>query len=246
MLKERLNGNQLKLIAVLSMILDHVGYLLVGLGIIGGLPKGSPQLDTWIAVYNGLRAIGRMAFPIFCFLLTEGFAHTGDRKRYAFRLGLFALISEVPFDLMLLQSPVDWRAQNVFVTLFLGLLMMMALEELERRLDAQAAPVAQLLVIAGFCVLAWAAKSDYSYWGIMLIALFYWFRQERTRQLLFGYLWLQFVETGLASKIGLAVGFLTIFLYNGRRGRRKIQAFFYWFYPVHLLILYGIYRLMIR
>ena len=100
-----LNSFWLKMIAITTMLIDHVGAVLL------------PQ-------YPILRIIGRIAFPIFCFLLVEGFMHTHDVIRYMTRIGLFALISEIPFDLLFYGRILDGTHQNVFFTLFIGLVML--------------------------------------------------------------------------------------------------------------------------
>ena len=113
------------------MLLDHIGVLLIGYGILMEMMPEQKEYASWYLLYCILRIIGRVAFPIYAFLLTEGFFHTRDWKKYAVRLGVFALISEIPFDLLAWQQPVDWRTQNVFFTLFLGLLMLKVLEIME-------------------------------------------------------------------------------------------------------------------
>lgn len=77
---QRLDGTVLKLIACLSMFIDHLG-------------------AVCFSGMMGFRIIGRLAFPIYCFLLVEGAVHTRNMKKYILRMGIFALISEVPFDL---------------------------------------------------------------------------------------------------------------------------------------------------
>lgn len=253
----RLNGNQLKLIAVVSMLLDHIGFLLVGDGII--LPRletGEP-LGGWWILYCVLRMVGRIAFPIFCFLLVEGFVHTRDWKRYALRLAAFAAVSEIPFDLMSSLEAVYWGAQNVFFTLLLGLLMMKALETVEARMSQgsagrlggwklQGAGIAILVVIVLFCGAAWLLRTDYDYIGIMLIALFYWFRTDRLRLCALGFVWMSVTMRVLYFIPGLALGFLMIYFYNGQRGKWKGKYAFYLFYPLHLMILYGIYHVVFK
>lgn len=188
------NGNQLKLIAVVSMLVDHMAYLFIGVGMLTPALQAGEEVPALFLLYRVLRAIGRMAFPVFCFLLVEGFLHTKSRRRYAIRLGIFSLISEIPFDLLTSGTRlfVDWSSQNVMITLFLGLLMMEVLERLDIRkkniLDQgrnyssgifQLELMAQLFVIFFFCVAAWIVRCDYDYTGIMLIAIFYWFRWDR-------------------------------------------------------------------
>ncbi|MEG1773614.1 MAG: TraX family protein, partial [Oscillospiraceae bacterium] len=103
-----LSGFSLKLIALASMTVDHAGVVLF------------EQLE-W------MRMVGRLAFPIYAFLLVEGFVHTRHRGRYCLRLGMFALLSEWPFDLAVFGGA-DMRGQNVFFTLLLGVLMLWGCE----------------------------------------------------------------------------------------------------------------------
>ena len=135
-MRKGLSGSTLKIIAVVTMLIDHIGAaILARMMMVNGL-GGIDQSDTtavmqWYSnnttlfqVYQVMRSIGRIAFPIFCFLLVEGFEHTHDRKKYALRLGLFALISEIPFDLAFSSEVLEFQYQNVFFTLFIGMLTM--------------------------------------------------------------------------------------------------------------------------
>ena len=127
---------------------------------------GKPMGGWWI-LYCLLRMIGRVAFPIFCFLLLEGFLHTRDWRRYALRLGVFAVVSEIPFDLMGAHVPMSWDVQNVFFTLFLGLLMMKALEtvgavDLWKPGSAQM-PLKTLLQLAVILLFCGAASVSYTH-----------------------------------------------------------------------------------
>ena len=124
--KKFLNGSVLKWFAILVMLTDHVGACLLEvfiLNIYGNssltVMTGNPEM--WIKVDLILRCIGRSAFPVFCFLLAEGARHTRSMPAYIRRLAVFALISELPFDLALHNTPFFWGAQNVFFTLLLGL-----------------------------------------------------------------------------------------------------------------------------
>ena len=119
-----LSGSTLKLIAVISMLIDHIAlvlgpeleFLTASLLTVGGRD---------ITCYYIMRRIGRLAFPIFCFLITEGFAHTRNPKRYALRLLIFALLSEVPYNLMVGQTLFYTARQNIYFTLLLGLLFVL-------------------------------------------------------------------------------------------------------------------------
>lgn len=237
-----LNGNQLKLIAVITMLLDHIGHLWVGGGMLGYSASAAATDMFWMNVYVILRMIGRVAFPIYAFLLVEGFLHTRDWKRYAMRLGVFAVISEVPFDLFSSGSPVDWSSQNVFFTLLLGLLMLQVLEVVRSRFAGWSGTLLQLAVIVTFCEVAWAARTDYYYIGIILIALCGALRQNMRKLCLLGFAWMAL--QGLLFFPGYAAAFLILYRYNGQRGAAGGKYFFYLFYPVHLLLLYLIYRMM--
>lgn len=201
------------MIAVLCMVIDHIGYIFYA---------DNP--------YSVFRAFGRIAFPIFCFLIVEGFHHTRSHLNYLVRLFIFAIISEIPFDLAFFGTFFYWQHQNVFFTLALGLASIFCLEEMNNR-RLYAVPL----------VLTWAAAyflhCDYSIGGVILICILYLTREMP---------WVRFVLTALILYVfwgsfelfGL-LAMLPITFYNGRRGP-SVQMAFYWFYPVHLLILYGI------
>ena len=115
------SGSELKMIAIATMLIDHIAATVI----IRVLKFGGYN-DSLYQLYRVMRNIGRIAFPIFCFLLVEGFMHTRDREKYALRLGCFAAISEIPFDLAFNGKILEVGYQNVFFTLLLGLLTMMA------------------------------------------------------------------------------------------------------------------------
>ena len=208
-----LDSFQLKCIAIVSMALDHTGAVLY-------------PSQIW------LRCLGRIAFPIFCFLIVEGFFHTHDVRRYMGRLGVFALISEIPYDLAFRGVPLEYAHQNVFFTLLIGIGMMILLE---RNREWPVKAVILLLTMW----LAVLIRSDYNFRGILLIFVFYIFHESRWLAVTAGGLW-NFLYQGVIQKYGV-LSVLPLALYNGERGR-KMKYFFYIFYPAHLLLLYGISR----
>ncbi len=109
----RLSGSDLKIIAVIAMFLDHLAATVLVRCLVTGVFWDQA---AWYEVYQVMRNIGRVAFPIYCFLLVEGFIHTSDRRKYALRLFLFALISEIPFDLAFNAQVLEFGYQNVFFT----------------------------------------------------------------------------------------------------------------------------------
>ena len=238
--RKGLSGSALKLIAIITMFIDHVAAAFLmrvlitrGSTVNGGLILWLIESGMIRQVYQIMRGVGRIAFPIFCFLLVEGFEHTGDRRKYALRLGLFALISEIPFDLAFNGCVLEFYSQNVFFTLLLGLLTMTAYRWTEERVRWSAFPRALLLmaeVLIGMGV-AQLLATDYGGLGVWCIMILYLFRRNRIWQVVAGCLAFFWWE------LPAVIAFLPIALYNGKRGW-NIKYLFYLFYPVHLLLLY--------
>ncbi len=239
--KSGLTGSFLKWIAIITMFIDHIGAALLESGL---LPKiadavlAGNSLDYvikdyhfWYRFDDVLRAIGRLAFPIFCFLLVEGFLHTKDVKKYALRLGLFALLSEIPFDLAFENRLLEFSYQNVFFTLFIGLLVLWGLKYFEETLPLRLSWLRFIVALTGI-VFAVFLRTDYDAFGIMLIVLLYEFRKLKTLQCIAGAILMLFNSTTGC------LAFIFIWLYNGKRGKQLPKYFFYAFYPLHLLLLW--------
>lgn len=223
----------LRAAALILMIVDHIGAVFF------------PQVIL-------LRVIGRLSMPIFCFLCAEGCAHTRNGKKYAGRLLVFALLSELPFDLLFYGSP-SMAGQNVLITLFLGVAGTLLYKELTgRRTEKGAAgkalfPLLGVLSVAFSAVLAEWLGSDYGAAGVLFIfALYIGRKNQRTRATAFivGALLLSVGvgADGMAylnpvQLFGLAALPVAL-LYNGREGPRFLRIFFYAAYPLHLLLLF--------
>ena len=185
-------------------------------------------LEPWGPAWLTLRLIGRLAFPLYCFLLTEGFCHTRSVGRYLMRLGIFALLSEIPFDWVNGEGPLTFSHQNVFFTLFLGLAALWGLVWFMNRRQ----PVTAVLWCGAMAVLAGVCRTDYGAAGVILIVLLYYFREDPSRRLALGY---GVLLLGAGTMEFTAIGsFFLLGFYNGERGRGPRQLF-YWFYPLHLL-----------
>lgn len=232
-----LTGKTLKLIAVISMLIDHTGVVLIENNLLypATLEELYELYETsfytfWWNIDFLMRTCGRIAFPIFCFLLVEGFCYTRNIRKYAGMLLLFAFISEIPFNLAVSRQMFDIGYQNVFFTLFLGTAMMFCLKRWADTLVKQAG------IVILFCGLAILIRCDYDYIGMLLIAAFYLFRErKRERTIITGVL--AFLESWVC--LGSAVlALIPIHFYNGERGKIRHKYWFYWFYPVHLLLLY--------
>lgn len=231
-----ISGSILKVIAVVTMLTDHIAAVVLVRVILAS--GGSRDLYE---VYNIMRQIGRTAFPIYCFLLVEGLEHTRSRWKYAARMGGFALLSEIPFDLAFSGKVLEFRYQNVFFTLAIGLLSMIVIDTAGRRVfcpenrTADALTRGALIISASLGGMALAAflQTDYSWMGVACILLLYFLRGRQGWQLAMGYA--AFVL--LLGEIAALPAFLLLALYRGKKGF-SCKYFFYGFYPVHLLLLY--------
>ena len=245
-----LSAAVLKWTAILTMLIDHVGA-----AVLAGLAKKHQGWGVGVFsrdFYYATRVIGRIAFPIFCFLLIEVLFHTRSRWKYLFRLGLFAVISEIPFDLAFHGKWWDYAGgQNVFFTLLIGLAACATWEWLTNGNDPNCHPqfgLAAMLFAIGTVVTAEWLDTDYGGLGVLLILVMYLLRERPfARDLLsFGVLYLMFRISGSHwIEVFGALSFPLFHLYNGQRGRQN-KYFFYIFYPAHLLLLAGILALMIR
>lgn len=226
--KPGISQEMLKLIACVTMLIDHIGVAIIERLSFPGM----------VPCYFVCRIIGRVAFPIYCFLLVEGMRRTKSPLKYILRLGVGVLLSELPFDLIF-RGGFSWTYQSVMVTLTLGAVMLLCIQKTDKKW-------LQALLVVPFAVLAELAKCDYGGWGIAMIAAF----------ALLDKFSLQFVGVLLVSALmpsaGISVfgvffsielvailAMLPIRFYSGRKlsYNKAIQWAFYLFYPAHLLIL---------
>lgn len=232
-IRRGISGSTIKIIAVAAMLIDHIAAVVlirqIRVDYYGSIASGLH------ICYTVMRLIGRLGFPIFCFLLVEGFQKTRSVAKYAFRLGLFALISEIPFDLALKNTPLEFGYQNVYFTLFFGLLALWAFDYFEKigmsgltRILFSAAALALCMGAAHFM------QTDYGAMGVLTIAAMYVFRKEKLLSMLAGCVVLTIMDL---SELTAFFALIPIALYNGSRGL-KMKYFFYGFYPVHLAFLY--------
>lgn len=249
-----LSGAVLKNTAYITMFIDHF-FAVVYLALLNQYRIAGAATDSMEQAYRAGRAVGRIAFILFAYLAAEGFYYTRSRRDYLFRLGLFAFVSEVPFDLAFSGVCFDPGNQNVFFTLFLGIL---ALAIWEWAADGPAAlRGVQIASLVFCCAAAYFLRTDYKFMGVLLIFTFYRMRGRKLPArmvaagcvMLFGtwsmnciryvgeysvgYLFL----VSLREMYGL-FAFLWIGLYNGKKGIQLPKVFYYAFYPVHLFLLY--------
>lgn len=260
----RYSGYHLKLIALITMLIDHIAavpiWRLYSASFVTrpGMHYSAylgDHIIIWVAehqdlvftIYEWMRYIGRMSFPIYCFLLVEGFLHTRNVGKYAGRLALFALISEVPFDLACYGQVWRYSSNNVFFTLVLGLLAIWALSYIEKFhefwVEKKWEPIlGRILVLsAGFIAIiipgAFAEMvlfTDYGLGGVVAIAVLYLLRGQKEIAFAAAVLVLS-VITSNTEMLALFMLY-PIMKYNGARGK-NMKYVFYAFYPVHLLVL---------
>ena len=246
MQKRGLSQEGLKLIACITMLLDHIGatILLACLHWYTGADRA--LLLTW---YEILRTIGRISFPIYCFLLSEGTVYTRNPKRYGLRLLGLMILSEIPYDLTF-YGTVNWQHQNVMLTLLLGFYMLQMMEKCN-------AMLLKLLILLPFAMLSEWLRADYGAEGILVIALFALTRELPHRSILqFLTLWFIFSPDhrmllnwfdrfSISMQEWAAMAVVPIALYRGDKvtDSKVVRTGFYLFYPVHLLVLYMIGRL---
>lgn len=211
------------------MLIDHIGYLF---------------LEEYKIPCAICRGIGRLAFPIFCFLLVEGYFRTRNLKKYFLRLGILAVVSEAAFDFAFsadfFSLAEDIKDQNVVITLIIGLLAITVIDRL-KNLFLLTAPATYTISVSFIIILAglvgYFFRSDYGAFGVTLIICLYFFREKKI------YAALSFLV--LCLILGAAVmgyepigvcAFIPIFFFNGEKGHDD-HHLFYLFYPAHLVVL---------
>ena len=213
-----LDGTSLKLIAMISMVFDHVG-------------------DMFFPGALWMRMIGRLAMPLFSFCIAEGYAHTKNKQRYLLRMGVFALVSEIPFDLAF-ESRVGLGHQNIMLSFFLAILALMLFDRIrgEGKEHAAGKTLLGILCVCAVAVLALVLRADYTLFAVLAVFLFYVLRNRHPLlRCGVGVGFLALTRTvGYYRATGLSL--IPLLLYNGKRGR-GLKWLFYAFYPGHLLLL---------
>lgn len=207
----------IKIIACITMVLDHIKYVY----------EPSTNFATL--------CLGRISFPLFAFLLTEGYVHTSNIKKYAKRLLIFGIISQIPFMLFRMYVG-NWIMLNIMFTLLLGLISILIFDKIKNKYIS--IPLVILTILCGKIF-----KVDYGAYGVLLIFILYFFKDKKIF-LFFTYIVIiilhYYLTTGLSMEYFYNIVFtifpiFIIISYNGKQGR-KLKYFYYWFYPVHMLI----------
>lgn len=210
--KYGIDSFHLKCIAMLTMLLDHIAQIFF------------PQIRIF-------KIVGRMAFPIYAFLIAEGFHYTHDRKKYAVRLGIFGLLSEIPYDVAFTGTLFWWDNQNVMFSLAISVVVLMLCNRTEKKY------LKVLYVLAGMG-LAWLIRSDFAYMSVATVVCFYYFRDKKNPVLMCLLIAVFNIVIMQGAQVYAVLALIPILLYNGKKGKSSplIKNTFYFFYPVHLFI----------
>lgn len=252
--KFHISGAVLKWIAIITMTVDHVAAVLLEHALFGygrwadAVYAEDGLYQTLYTLYIWMRRIGRIAFPLFCFLIVEGFIHTRSRAKYALRLLIFAAVSEVPFDLAFSGTFFTFSYNNVFFTLLIGLLVIWAIDWGERRFPLASEGMAwktylrnmllrvliDLAAMFAGAVLAEYLNTDYGAAGVLVIAILWLLRRFPWFAMAWAVVFLALTSGSI--EIWAIIDVLFVLLYDGTRGRQR-KYFFYVYYPAHLLAL---------
>ena len=211
-----MSNSQIKIIAILSMLIDHIGSVLI----------------TNPNIYLVFRSIGRLAFPIFAFYIAEGCLKTKNIKHYLLRLLIFGFVSEIPFDYAIAGKMIEMNHQNVFFTLFLGALSIFLYKYItDKKKKTETLAFAVVIMIS---LLASFLQTDYGALGVLVIFIIYYnkdnFKKQAIAIIVMNLLFLNPIQLWACFSI------IPLYFYNKTRGI-NLKYLFYFFYPVHLLIL---------
>lgn len=210
----------LKIIALITMLFDHVGYAIFN-------------------KFSFMNYIGRLSFPLFAFMITEGFTHTKNLRKYFYRLLIFAVISQIPY-MLFISNFSNVFTLNILFTLTLGLLAITVYDKSKNKL-------------LGFLFVIICATSadflhlDYGWFGIAIIFVFYIFKDKKIYMNLFFIIatfinyFYNYITTFRIEYLFIilfcTLSLIPINLYNEKKGKNT-KYFLYFFYPIHLIVLY--------
>lgn len=214
-MKLKLNGNALKVIAMVTMFLDHFGMILF------------PDVKAF-------RVVGRVSFPIYAYLISEGCKYTSDRKRYFLRISVLGTVCSLVYILV-----ERYIYLCVLITFSMSILLIYLLDYVKSDLKRR-----HILLIMGL-LLCWAVchsvEVDYGFMGVLVPVMTYLSDKRRVKTVLFAIsLILLTLSVGNDVQVYCLVAVVLVSLYDGTHGKVNLKWFFYSFYPVHLALLYGI------
>lgn len=226
--KKRINGYQIKIIAFISMAIDHFAVIFFNNSVL----YGDVIIDTnYEEVYYVLRGIGRISFPLYAFLLIEGIKHTKSIMHYVFRIFMFAIISEIPYDWGVSGKVVNIQHQNIFFELLLGIVVVSIFQLCEKKMRWIGNLVVKILLSMMFMYISEYFRIDYGYVGILVIIMFY-LIDNKNLSIIVACLLLSCM---LKDELFAWLAVFPIAMYDNTRGHYKKYTF-YMAYPIHLII----------
>ena len=231
-----ISGSTLKIIAAISMVLDHVSRIVLTNGIMTHASYNQISDEQWAILSEAsevLYVLGRIAFPLFCFLIVEGFLHTHDIKKYLRNMLVFAIIAEPIYDFVQTGQLFDLRQQNVMCELLLSLVFLIILEKIQS-LSKWKRHIAEIALIVLTALAAEYTKLDGGVFFAAVCAVLL-----SSCHIVGGGFEFATANVFNPDVAAAVVSLLLINLYNGKRGL-KLKYFFYIFYPAHLALLYGV------
>jgi hypothetical protein len=207
-----LNRNHLKLIALITMLIDHIGIVFL------------PEIELF-------RIIGRLSFPIFAYFIAEGWYYTKNRAKYTLIIAIFALITQPIYHFALNDSRL-----NILFTFLLSIALMCLIDKCTtKNIEFIIYLLVFLLVLTFVSTLNFI---DYGLLGVLLPVIFYMFRDNQIKYLIstitIAIFSILFSDIQLFSIISIVL----LYMYNGKKGKLNLKYAFYIIYPAHMIILY--------
>ncbi|MDL2310774.1 conjugal transfer protein TraX [Peptostreptococcaceae bacterium OttesenSCG-928-C18] len=234
-----ISASVLKWIAIITMFIDHFAVNFIDPVFFYGGRVPESLIEKGYFLLGIMRGIGRIAFPIFVFLLVESFFLTSNRMKMCIRFFVFAIITEVFFDLSFYNSIFEFTHQNIYFTLLLGFIAMLICEKIgeNTKITGYSKIVFKIIVFIAFMFIADFMKTDYGYLGIFAIGAFYFLRDgKRIKRVVATVVGFSFY-LGSFMVIPAYLSSILMYFYNGKRGKQN-KYFFYLFYPVHLIVIF--------
>lgn len=211
----------LKIIALISMTFDHFG-------------------DAIIGKFTFFNLLGRISFPIFAFQISEGYIHTKNLKKYFIKLVIFAVLSQIPFILFFKTFSTNFSL-DIFFTLLIGLLCIYIYDKLSNKIIG-------IIICIALIIISLLIHVDYGAFGVSIILIFYIFKKSKLLMSIFyifacilkylpNLIIYNFHYLYCLSLIFTCIPIIFILLYNGKQGK-KVKYLLYFYYPIHLFVLY--------
>ena len=262
-LEKRLRSDTLKIIAMVCMLIDHIGA-----GILEQIYMTTADIDLAQKIRDidlVFRGVGRIALPIFAYQIAVGMIYTKSKIKYIRRLAIFSVVSEIPFNLIACRKLFDFSHQNVMITLLLGALAIWGIEWFSKESKWKRA-IFNTTLVTVLSIVAELLHTDYGAKGVIIVAVIYIIKTESdyansadgitlmaaifmVEVFVITYLRTKNIHSTMSycsSEIYALFAFPIIYMDSGvRKGGKVLKWIGYWFYPAHLMIVYIVSRLLV-